>query len=553
MMKKMLRLRVPTIIMVLLMLSTVWMIGCSKTDVDGSDGTDSPQNTAASTEETQTTTEVTTENEEPITLKLFNMDEQTKNTVVCKTLEEKFNIILESREVKQDAFMEQYQTWIASDNIPDIFTWLNFQTYTKYVEQGVFAELPLHLVREYAPRVVEWQERYLGQDPFVYHIRDGKNYALPMLWTLGSNMMVCAIREDWLNNVGITKIPETLDELSDAFELFVTGDPDQNGADDTYAISGYVDVTFGCFTYVFGAYDVYPGIFTDSDGTIVRGEVEPGAKKALAVLHEWYEKGYIDPEFVVNNYNNVLEKWYANKLGFHNFAWWELSPAEAYFNGSWYEPLIERNPGAKLTTMLYPKGPEGYAGGSQINPVRDAGVNFGIHLENEPDKLRKYLEVMDAGAFDFDIMEYAFYGEEGVTFKFDENGNYEWIPPYDTEESRLEYGVGVVENNRQCDIGLHFQDYDTRIQFLSKKQYWPYVESVMAMGIGKYDILEPLDKPVFSDRISALNQYTLENYVQFIDGERPLDEIDDFVAEWLAMGGSDVLEEGQQKFDESMK
>ena len=430
--------KVLTILLALVMVTGI-LAGCGK------DAGKETQGVTAAGSETPATP---TEPAEPITLTLFNMDDQTKNSPLCKELEKRFNIRLESREVKQDAWKEQYQMMIASNNIPDIFTWLDFQTYTKYVDQGILAELSPDMLRQYAPRIVEWQEKNLGGDPFKYTMRNGKNYALPMLWTLGSNMMVNAIREDWLNNVGITKMPETLDELEAVFDKFKNGDPDKNGKNgDTYAIAGYIDASFSTYTYVFGAFGVYPGIFTEENGKIVRGEVEPGAKQALETLKRWYDKGYIDPEFVVNKYNNAVEKWYASKYGFVNFAWWEVSPAAAYFNGSWYEPLIQKNPGAKLTVIPYPKGPDGKFGGNQINPVRDAGVNFGKHIEKDPAKLQKYLEVMDVGAFEFDTLQTAFFGKEGETFKFDANGDYEWIPPYDKEEERIKYGIGVIENN----------------------------------------------------------------------------------------------------------
>jgi len=147
----------------------------------------------------------------------------------------------------------------------------------------------------------------------------------------------------------------------------------------------------------------------------------------------------------------------------------------------------------------------------------------------------------------------AFFGKEGVTFRFDENGDYEWIPPYDQEEERLNYGIGVFENNRQLDLGLHFQDYDTRLKFLSKKKYWPYVESMRTMGVGKYDILEPLDKPVYAEKAEVLNRYTQDNFIKFITGERPLSKFDNFVQEWMDLGGKEVMEEAQSRYDEYMR
>lgn len=533
-----------------LLLSLIFMVGL----LNGCGGTEKNAQDTGSVQTSGTGSQTTQKGDaKPITLKLFNMDETAKNSYVCKEIEKKYNIILESREVKQDAFKEQYQTMIASNDIPDIFTWLDFPTYSKYVSQGILAEIPVDMLKSTAPRICEWQQKYIGEDPFKYHMRDGKLYAIPMLWTLGAHMNVNAIREDWLTNLGITKTPETLDELEAVFEKFKNGDPDKNGKNDTYAVSGVIDDVFSSFSYVFGAYGVYVGIFYEDNGKVLRGEVQPGAKQALVTLNKWYKAGYIDPECIVNKWNNVQEKWLAEKFGFVNWAWWELSSKDALFNGSFYEQLLQKNPNAKLTIIPYPKGPEGKAGGWQVNPVRDAGVNFGKPMENDKEKMQKYLEVMDSGSFDKDILQLTFEGVEGTTFKINADGDYEWIPPYDDEKERLKFGIGLSENNRQIDIGLHFQDYDARLPFLSKKKYWSYVADTQGKAIGEYDILEPIDKPVYNEKIDALKKFTTENYINFITGKKPIDEFDKFVADWMSMGGEQVMAEAQEKYDQYLK
>ena len=57
----------------------------------------------------------------------------------------------------------------------------------------------------------------------------------------------------------------------------------------------------GIYDCVFGAFGLYPQIFTEKDGKVVYGAVEPEAKQALEVLHRWYEEGLIDPEMCIRD------------------------------------------------------------------------------------------------------------------------------------------------------------------------------------------------------------------------------------------------------------
>ncbi|HIU48197.1 MAG TPA: hypothetical protein IAB04_02410 [Candidatus Avimonoglobus intestinipullorum] len=54
--------------------------------------------------------------------------------------------------------------------------------------------------------------------------------------------------------MGITEVPETLEEYEEAFDKIVNNDPDQNGQKDTYAISGIGGNYYRQFDWVFGAY-----------------------------------------------------------------------------------------------------------------------------------------------------------------------------------------------------------------------------------------------------------------------------------------------------------
>lgn len=230
----------------------------------------------------------------------WHADRVNDDGYAVNVVEEKFGVKIEQIGRDRDSYEEKLQLKIASGEIPDYWNDLSFPNFDKLVEQGVVAEIPIDLIEEHAPNYMKWLKSHLGEDPFMNYTRDGKVYSLPIIWTLGPTVRVVGIREDWLSNVGIEKVPETLDELEVALRKFREEDPDGNGRKDTFGWTGRGEEVTQIFSPIFGAHGVYPGIFVEENGEVVRGEIEPGAKEALSLLKKWYEDGLIDPEFVVN-------------------------------------------------------------------------------------------------------------------------------------------------------------------------------------------------------------------------------------------------------------
>lgn len=85
---------------------------------------------------------------------------------------------------------------------------------------------------------------------------------------------------------------------------------------------------------------------------------------------------------------------------------------------------------------------------------------------------------------------------------------------------------------------------------MTKSKYMDIRNEAESKGEGKYDILQPLHKPVFNEYGDRLDQFTAKNFIDFITGRRSLDQFDQFVEEWKRLGGDQVMEEAQQKYNE---
>lgn len=471
--------------------------------------------------------------------------EDTPDNVVIAALEEAFGVELKYTQSAADT--DALTVQIASGSIPDTFWDLTFSDYLKYVQQGILAEVPVEMIKENMPNLMAQLEKYVGgEDVFKYYAIEGKNYAVPVIWSLGTHARTLALREDWLNTVGIEELPKTLDDVENAIRLFTEGDPDGNGKDDTYGLSETIDNEMAMFDWVFGAYGVYPGIATEQDGKIVYGEVEPGAKDALTKLNDWYQKGYIDPDFVVNKTQNLREKWSAQQIGFIKHYWYQMIPAQAFSGGFFYEELAKQNPDGVLTVMGAPEGPDGQKGFVQMNPIFHSGLVFGAQMADNPEMMKKIMQIADATRFELDWLTLIHKGEEGVTFTKNEEGGYEWLAPYDDENERIKYGTDAYCGPYDC-----FNDYDTMAEFMTLPQYRELRNESEATCVGQYDIMAPVIRPVYTENWTKVKDFAMRNYIDFITGARSLDTFDDFVQEWKDLGGQAILDEAQTLYEQN--
>lgn len=490
--------------------------------------------------------------EEPMTLQMWSMKDLKyldDDNYMTKYLEEKYNIKIEylSRPNSDVDWSTKVRLSIASGNPPDNFSDCFPPDYEKYYKQGIIREIPEAFINECAPKYVEWIEKHLGKNPYKYvKNEDGKMFAMPKPWTPAASARVLAYRKDWAENVGYTDVPTTLDEVEELFTKFREDDPDKNNEKDTYAISA-IGATrrelIESFGFVFGAYGIYPGIFISEGDKIIRGELEEGGKEALTLLNRWYKKGIIDPEFMVNKAANFNDAIFTSKVAGGVNGWYHFAPEEAFYGGKFHKNF---NGEVEFEILKAPIGPSGKSGYVNPSPQNHTGLIFFDHVSDE--KLKKYLQVFNDGAFDLETHLVVHRGEEGTTYKkmTSDNGEvyYEWLSPYkDDVEARYEFGTGSLAT-----IGGFWNDYDFQRPFMVAPQYRELNKKLSTTSVGKYDELTTIVKPIYNEYRDVLDQLLAENYIKFIIGERPLEEYDQFIEEYRAAGADLVMEEAQELF-----
>jgi len=219
------------------------------------------------------------------------------------------------------------------------------------------------------------------------------------------------IRKDWLTELGL-EVPETVDELFEVAKAFTEGDPDGNGADDTFgiALSGETGATintmFRNVTWVL------------EGGRVVRGWPQENA--ANAFKKKLYDAGIVDKDFLADkNGQKAQQDWNNGKLGIFVGRTIDLVNVTQY-----YEQLKGNVPEAEVLAIKLPRSEFGRFAVGVNNPVQMTTV-INANAKN-PEAAMQYIDFMASRS----TGEMLRYGVEGTDSAKGENG---CLRPLDAE------------------------------------------------------------------------------------------------------------------------
>jgi putative aldouronate transport system substrate-binding protein len=353
---------------------------------------------------------------------------------------------------------------------------------------------------------------------------DGVQYGLPQPPAIPKRQGF-VIRQDWLDNLGLES-PTTIEEFYDVAVAFTEQDPDGNGVDDTYGFGVFIDGQGLGYRFdpLLGAFDV-PGLWKFQDpenfGLNVR---DPKYPEAIAFLNSLVEAGVVDPDWPTLSKDEFRARWKQGQYGMmmEDFA--------ALTNKSNYTPFYENLPDGRWSTVPAFVGSEGdawygvYTGRSNIFAVSQAAAD-----EGKQEKIAELLEWMATDGYWL-----LGFGEEGVNFAFDENGDVtvEGIDPaqaYNSQERQpyTQLRNPLVFYNNPAEIRARYPIYSLSedftmypMDYLEFDQAQPWVDG---RGIQTIPAL---------DNAADFERFYTEGLIQFILGQKELNE--DTWAEYLA-------------------
>ena len=199
---------------------------------------------------------------------------------------------------------EAFQLLFASDSMPDmVYSYPNQTTYSyragqdKAIEDGYFIDIAEYL--DYAPNYLSWLANNDDLRKASYS-DTGKLYGMWGVWSgMDSEHTYAdyglAIRQDFLDKVGM-EVPTTYSE----WEAVLTAFKDELGIQAPLYTSKF-GIDMG---EMMAGYDTAP-YWYQRDGVIQYGPMDDGYRDYLVMMHDWYEKGLLDPDFATRSSSGV--------------------------------------------------------------------------------------------------------------------------------------------------------------------------------------------------------------------------------------------------------
>ncbi len=266
--------------------------------------------------------------EEPFRLKVamhYNESDlpgQTPETSIWNDWFKKYlNVELEWIWLSSDGgWTEKLNASLASGDIPDVLC-LNSQQFREFLENDYIRPID-DAWDKYASGALRKMYENVNNDPLKDATFRDHLYAVPRAEDNTAVTKLLWIRQDWLDNLG-EKVPANTDELAALMRRFTFDDPDQDGQNNTYGLAMHGDpgnITVGYYG-VFEAFGAYPYRWILRDGQIVSGTIQPEMKQALDYLRGLYGEQVLDPEFATLSYDQCVTDISNSEVGIITGQW----------------------------------------------------------------------------------------------------------------------------------------------------------------------------------------------------------------------------------------
>lgn len=463
-------------------------------------------------------------------------------------LEERYNVKFNVWYADRSNREELLNIRFASGEFPDIMTTNNAVATANYAGQGLLAELPISVIEDKMPIIAAANEEIgeiEGMSPYVVTTIDGVNYGLPFLNYNGRFQYSSLWRKDWLDAVGIDKIPETIEEMDAAFyairdgkdKLIEAGLTDQS-AENIYGLSsGRIKEPFAS---IYGAYGYFPAYWALRDGEMVYGAVQPEMKDALAQMATWYADGILNPEFITGenrgDHWSISHDFIEGRIAYtNNGPFYQNMPAGHSVltpnGGRMYKAFAAVNDPEAMVDGRPPIGPNGDSGSIVWGQTTGGAIVFSKKLEQEPDKFGKIMEILETLTTNYDGYVLVNYGIEDVTWVWEDGVRKNIVPEEEPEEK---YGLNGVFNAWPEALGFAVQD---------DPEYYEYGEAVAHFTDDYADALHGIKLPSYDIYWDELDKMQKQTYIDIITGKSDIDAFDAFVENWMKQGGEVITQE----------
>lgn len=480
----------------------------------------------------------------PYVSTMMNLEDFSEQVAMVKMINEMTNVYIDFNAVA-GGFVEQesFNLMIAGGDYTDIIGVMNYYGsssgaaagsagHEKAIEDGIIIDLYDDL-KEYAPNY--WT--LLTSDDNAYMtMRTQSGYMgciAQLLKKAGTENQGMIVRKDWLKASGVENL-NTLDQ----YEQYLTYCKDNYGA---YAYLQYegLDTDWG------SAFNITPGAFNVVDGKVVHSFTTDAFKSYLTKMNDWYQKGLFNDDFYNDTDITTVRTDMANDL-----CSFVDGSAEGMSN------IFDMNPentAMELQATAYPKadGVDEIHVGFESKLIKNSDTWAVSTACADPIPLLKLVNWLysEEGQLVYN------WGEEGVSFEYDENGQPQWTDLVVNNPDGLNFmfasylyatGVGSVYFPGVYDMEKGFYSYnDDQLEAVDT------LASLTdgANNLPAYVSLDNAEQDRYNSIATDLDTYAKGMILKFILGDEPMSNYQSFLDTCMDMGLQQMTEIYQGAYD----
>ncbi|MGI6107552.1 MAG: hypothetical protein ACOX8B_06415 [Lachnospiraceae bacterium] len=437
------------------------------------------------------------------------------------------------------------------ESLPNIMYAYFMANADQYIDDGIIWDLTPY-IEEYAPDYYAW----LQEDPTrdrAMKTDSGRYYCFGFFREDGGwndTYQGPVVRKDWLEECGL-EVPTTISEFENVIRVF----NEKYGAtfDSAYAVRWKQMGVTGAF----GAYgnalvDSSWGWYIDDDGKVQLAQAQPEWRDYMSWLNKLWEDGLIDQDIMSEDDTTIKDKIHNGQCGISLTSMGQMN--------NWNKEEVAAGGEEIWEGIPYPTADDGSI--SSVFGGPGIGTSTTVITKTADEETMKLCLQMLNYAYTDEGRLYWNYGDEGVSWEYDENG----VPQFtslvtdDQDTDPMTKYNGATWNGPDIQLTnlLYLKNSDAAI---AANDTWYYiypddmeknteVTSGWKWPVGVTFTTEESDE---LDEISGnIGIYVEESYAAFLNGSKDIDDDEvwnQYLADLETYNLSRILEIRQASYD----
>ncbi|HIT79768.1 MAG TPA: extracellular solute-binding protein [Candidatus Faecivivens stercorigallinarum] len=479
-----------------------------------------------------------------LTTLVSNMNE----TPFFQDMEEKTNIHIEFQHPPTGSETSAYNLLFASGDLPDLISHQN-PGYSggldACLDDGYILDLT-ELVPQYCPNYMkalnDLSEKYDENVLRSAYTGSGRIGAVGQLMQQPQGPWAgLYVRGDWLEKCGL-ETPQTFED----WETMLTAFKDECGATAPMLLhkTGYDNV----FNNICMGFGVTPSWY-QVDGQVKFGPAEEGWRDYVTMMHDWYQKGLIDPDFMASTSPASILPDTAMVTTGKTGAF-----VGVYTNVAMWEAAIEGDED-NFVPVYTPMPNAGDTHNFQSVILSGASPTMGLSISADSEYAIECLKMFDYWFSEEGAM-YCNWGIEGDTYQLDENNEPKYTDKIISNPDGLSFAQAMAYYTFPPARPV-YQDWTRELEAVPAKDVvcydvWGQGTNSEAMPAPGSLNMDPELYTEFSTIMTDIQTVVDEKTPQFISGVISLDEYDAYQTMLQDMGMARAVEIVQQAYEDFM-